>query len=354
MQTCLSVCKITHLLRAAGPSINREFLHEHDVQLERSLNDMLGCQLSSTSCDQATCSIRAGGLGLRRAIDLALPAFIASRIDSRTAVVSLIDELFCDGIGELLTTTFDDGVKNAVRDLKNRLSDAHAIEVGTCLSEARDRCTRNDLNIPVLKSDNLIAPAAFVDPDEDNTTQGSLSAIVDRDIVDKLLVVHVQNQSEPDVRMPRELNDSNTSHDWVSCINPMYGPVLERDLFLTATKIRLGASFFYDPFVCPKCRMKDMNNAMHALCCAKGESTKSQYRVCDCVLEVCHLADPSSETEIRNLFLDAPTFRLADHFTCVAFLGRMAALDIGICCPDANGAGLDCCDSMHTSKIDRY
>lgn len=87
------------------------------------------------------------------------------------------------------------------------------IEVDTCLSEARERCTRNDLNIQVLTTDNLIAPAAFVDPDEDNTTQGSLSAIVDRDILDKLLDVHVQAQSEPDVRRLRELSDSSTSHD---------------------------------------------------------------------------------------------------------------------------------------------
>lgn len=63
----------------------------------------------------------------------------------------------------------------------------------------------------------------------------------------------------------------------------MYGPVLERDLFLTAINIRLGASFFDDPFLCPKCRMKDMDcNAMHALCCARGESTKSHYRVTAC------------------------------------------------------------------------
>lgn len=72
------------------------------------------------------------------------------------------------------------------------------------------------------------------------------------------------------------------------------------------------------------------------------------------MLEVCHLADPSAETEIRNLFPDAPTLRPADIFTSAAFPGRMAALDIGICCPDANGAGLDCCDSMHNCKIDRY
>ena len=95
-------------------------------------------------------------------------------------------------------------------------------------------------------------------------------------------------------------------------------------------------------------------NGFHALCCAKGESTKGHYRVCDCVLELTHLADPSAETEVLNLFPDAPTLRPADIFTTAALPGRMAALDIGICSPDACGAGIDCCDSMHENKIKKY
>ena len=72
------------------------------------------------------------------------------------------------------------------------------------------------------------------------------------------------------------------------------------------------------------------------------------------MLELVHLDDPSSETEVRALFPSAPTLRPADIFTSAALPGRMAALDIGICSPDACGAGEDCCDSMHNSKIKRY
>ena len=94
--------------------------------------------------------------------------------------------------------------------------------------------------------------------------------------------------------------------------------------------------------------------ATHALCCAKGESTKGHYRVCDCVLELTHLADPSSETEVRALFPNAPTLRPADIFTSAALPGRMATLDIGISSPDACGASDDCCDSMYDKKVRRY
>ena len=95
-------------------------------------------------------------------------------------------------------------------------------------------------------------------------------------------------------------------------------------------------------------------SGFHSLCCAKGENTKGHYRVCDCVLELTHLADPCAETEVHNLFPDAPTLRPADIFTIAALPGRMAALDIGICSPDACGAGADCCDSMHDKKIHKY
>ena len=70
--------------------------------------------------------------------------------------------------------------------------------------------------------------------------------------------------------------------------------------------------------------------------------------------EFTHFADCSAVTEIRQLFPDAPNLRPADIFTAAALPGRMTALDIGICCPDASNAGLDCCDTMYCSKVAKY
>ena len=63
--------------------------------------------------------------------------------------------------------------------------------------------------------------------------------------------------------------------------------------------------------------------------------------------------DSSAVTEIRNLFPDAPNLRPVDIFTVAALTGRMTALDIGICSPDACNAGLDYCDSMYSGKINK-
>ena len=72
------------------------------------------------------------------------------------------------------------------------------------------------------------------------------------------------------------------------------------------------------------------------------------------MLEFTHIADSSATTEIRNLFPTAPLLRPADIFTSAARQGRLAALGIGICSPDASGAGLDCTATMYENKIRRY
>ena len=72
------------------------------------------------------------------------------------------------------------------------------------------------------------------------------------------------------------------------------------------------------------------------------------------VLELVHLADPSAFVEVPGLFPSAPSLRPADIFTSAASPGRSTALDVGVCCPDACHAGIDCCDSMHQHKVDKY
>ena len=65
-------------------------------------------------------------------------------------------------------------------------------------------------------------------------------------------------------------------------------------------------------------------------------------------------SDCSAVTEIRQLFPDAPNLRPVDIFTVAALPGRMTALDIGICCPDACNGGSDYCDSMYCAKVAKY
>ena len=113
-QSCLGACKVTHLLRASGAFISEEALLVHDNQLQQSLNEMFGCEVPPEALLQISCGTQNGGLGLRRATDLALPAFIASRAESKAAVATLVADLFNDGTGELLMACYGKEMQEAV------------------------------------------------------------------------------------------------------------------------------------------------------------------------------------------------------------------------------------------------
>ena len=113
----------------------------------------------------------------------------------------------------------------------------------------------------------------------------------------------------------------------------------------------MGAFLTDDPCLCPRCNLKILDRtAKHGLCCAAPEGTHGHYTTRDAILHLTHLADPSASTEITELIPSAPALRPADIFSSAAFPGSMAALDIGICSPDASGAGRDCCESMWQKK----
>ena len=159
-QSCLSVCKVVHLLRAAGPFIAPDALLAHDTKLLQSLNELVGCEVPAESRLQAACSTKSGGLGLRKVADLALPTFIASRVDSREAVETLVRDWFGDDLTDLLMELYDDEVTSAIRTLKSRLPTNAAFEIEACLLEARE----NQKGPGPLRrdSDYLIAPAGGV------------------------------------------------------------------------------------------------------------------------------------------------------------------------------------------------
>ena len=74
----------------------------------------------------------------------------------------------------------------------------------------------------------------------------------------------------------------------------------------------------------------------------------------DSVHELVSLADPSAATEVEGLIPSAPARRPADILTSAALPGSLAALDIGVCSPDAVGAGPDCVEAMRRRKEGEY
>ena len=72
------------------------------------------------------------------------------------------------------------------------------------------------------------------------------------------------------------------------------------------------------------------------------------------MLQLTKLGDPNATAEVLELIPSNPALRLADVYTEAAFPGSRAALDVGVCSPDASGAGDDCCEAMWRRKRETY
>ena len=77
LKNCLSMPKMTYLLRTAPCFASRK-LAQYDSVLRSTLEKVLNISLSDVQWNRATLPVSKGGLGLRRTVDVALPAFIAS------------------------------------------------------------------------------------------------------------------------------------------------------------------------------------------------------------------------------------------------------------------------------------
>jgi len=90
LRSCLSSCKIIHLLRTVPHSVLKPYLCQFDHNLRSCLSRIMQCSLSDQSWCQATLPFRLGGLGLRESGFSAPAAFLGSCNSSRVLVSTLL------------------------------------------------------------------------------------------------------------------------------------------------------------------------------------------------------------------------------------------------------------------------
>ena len=89
LRSCLSVCKITHILRCVPSSSLGCFPSVFDSNLRNCLSRILCCSISDNAWSQATLPFRLGGLGLRESQSSSHPAFLGSCNSARFLVSRL-------------------------------------------------------------------------------------------------------------------------------------------------------------------------------------------------------------------------------------------------------------------------
>jgi hypothetical protein len=91
LKNCFSIPKLMFSLRSA-PCYSHQLLAEYDEVIRSTLQHIMNVELSDDAWSQATLPVADGGLGIRRATDIALPAYLSSVAGSHTLISQLLPQ----------------------------------------------------------------------------------------------------------------------------------------------------------------------------------------------------------------------------------------------------------------------
>jgi hypothetical protein len=92
LRNCFSMPKLTYNLRTSPCFLKSEILNKYDSIIKESLQEILNVKLDEKAWDQSTLPIKLGGLGIKLASEVALPAYLSSVYSSKSVVKSLLPE----------------------------------------------------------------------------------------------------------------------------------------------------------------------------------------------------------------------------------------------------------------------
>ncbi len=379
---CLNVSKAAYLLRCNGDRIKDSELSKFDVAMASGLESALWGPLPDDSWLQATMSVDAGGLGMREAALVALPAFVASRTVARPLVAEMAAHCAEAGLCAIhvIMDAYDRRSDAAsARWLETLPEDVHH-EIRTLLADAAEQavvrwqrcCDGTEATEQLLDSraatNSTDEPGSAVVGDvgtQDPEWPGNLGSTIfhlqqlltrfaDRCVAQGLLNKFAQEQRWDDKDRMQDLVAEDANHEWLWAVHAKKNKVMNNEEYVSAVRLRLGCGGPEEPSVCGNCGEATIGrNGTHGLLCCKGESTRGHNAIRDELHSIATPIDRNAETEPEGLIASQPRLRPADVLTGAFHNGRLAAVDVGVISPSAAGAGHDCVVTMHERKCAR-
>ena len=368
LRVSANVCRVVHLLRAAGPDVDEGLLVEFDEMQRIALGSLLGGPLSDRVWDQAAGAAGQGGLGLRSARELQFPAFLASRTQAKAMVEDLSRSMPSSWRDAMLeqwdaTTTaamdrWSDKLPAASAGVARQMLDEGAIEATRHAAQLAGRLPKDNRGVGAEVASRsaaaiLAGPDDTEHPDVQDGLQSRLADIAAKPRLERLLATLRQSNDWEGIRLWNDLCDGGTDHRWLWVLSAPDSTILSPPEIVDAVRLRLGADILSGPSTCARCGEGLDGQCRHALRCAPGPATRGHNRVRDTLLGLASIADCTAATEVRGLVASAPSLRPADLLTTAAF-GKLVAFDVGIANPAACTAGSDACASMVQRKLNDY
>ena len=380
-RVCLNVSKASYLLRCSGDRIADDKLCLFDKGMAAGLESALWEPLSDDAWVQATMAVDAGGLGMREARNVALPAFLASRVAARPLVAEMATHTEEAGVcpASLCMQAYDERSQAALNRWLGELPlDVHArvhaiIQDGLDLAGQRWRSWCLGVEPPAPGTDDhaqslagrageVVGSVGSQDPEHPGSVPASsplhlqrlLTRVADQCAAQGLMGKFAAEERWDDVHRLSDLAEPAANHEWLWALHANKAKRLEADEYVGAVRLRLGCAGPAEPALCGNCGVHIIGcNGAHALLCARGESTRGHNAVRDELFAMAHAVDATTEKEPEGLIPSHPLLRPADVLTGAFHNGRLAAVDVGVICPAAAGAGADCVVSMDQRKRDR-
>ena len=108
LKNCFSIPKLMYFLRCAPCFKHQGTLHKYDEKLRECLQKILNVQLEDGTWEQCSLPVANGGLGIRRASDLAVPTFMSSSYGARNTMERLLPECIFEQEYQALNLLFHD------------------------------------------------------------------------------------------------------------------------------------------------------------------------------------------------------------------------------------------------------
>jgi len=376
-RSCADIAKVSHLFRIAGDVIDGAQLEGFDSEMMDFVESVLGGDIGDEAKRQAALGIPAAGLGIRGASDVAAAAFLASCVESTPMVSHIFDGMAAAGLPvEAARSKHAEHGEKALAKALALLAPPGALKLQSLIAEASTRAAarfgamrdgkelrpEGGGDMPAGGGANLVSEPGAEDPEHARSIaapklQKRIAALLDGDRAAAIVAKAAADGRTHDAKRISDLSDPTIAHDWLWSLAPTSRHTLDQDIYVDAVRLRLGAAAS-PALACRACGKKGPVGGAHALCCARGPSTKGHNEVRDRLLALAKLGDPDAESEAKGLLPAAPALRPADVLTSAAGGPGLIAMDVGIASPDAQLAIAeprgDACEAMRCRKVRVY
>ena len=299
LRSCLSLCKINHLIRTVPPERVTEQLSRFDHGLRRCLEKIFNSSLSDPCWKQATLPVSLGGLGLREASRTAPAVFIGS----------------CNSTRKLLSQLLGHTVA---------MSSVDRSEHFTLASSDQNLVIPGELS---TREKLMSVFSHHEDIDLMSSKQHELQVVLDSSLLRKI-------KAESNLREKARLNSVSARHSgaWLMAIpNQKLGLVMSPQEFMVALRMWLGIPVFPAPpssVRCPCGTVIDPHGD-HVLGCGHGSLRNKRHdALCDVIFNSVLVDNHDCKKEQRcNSHNNA---RPGDVFHPDFLQGRAAYFDITV------------------------